>query len=299
MKNSMNGALLPVLVAATLLAAAQGHAQTASSSPPKQPLFSVGKPANADVEGLKLGLKWVSFDIARVDLRVLATAPLVSPELDTMRGLSVRAALQPVMRRFREPSELLLVNGGYSGSRTDRPVGLLINDGRVTSTPDFQLLRGNPKDVCAARRLERPRFSGLVCATGAGQMSVLPLLDQADLGACRQALQSGPILVEKGRSAICPDEVQTPAYRRSVLCIAGPRAHVVLSEDLVHLYDLARWLIRPAAAGGLGCMDVINLSGDSSAGAALVEGGKSTRRGVTWLGGGTFPQASLLVVLPR
>jgi hypothetical protein len=69
-------------------------------------------------------LKWVSFDIARVDLRVLATAPLVSPELDTVRGLSVRAALQPVMRRIREPGELLLVNGGLSAFPAAVPTGL-------------------------------------------------------------------------------------------------------------------------------------------------------------------------------
>lgn len=295
----MAGTLPLLLAAAALFAAVQGQAQTASGSSPRQTLFSVGKPAATDAEGLKLGLKWVSFDIARADVRVLATAPLVSPELDTLRGLPLRAALQPVTRRFRDPGELLLVNGGFSGSRTDRPVGLLITDGRVTSTPDFQLLRGNPNDVCAARRQDRPRYSGLVCATGAGQLLVLPLLAQTDLGTCRQALQSGPMVVENGKPAICPDEVQTRGYRRSVLCIAGPRAHVVLSEEPAHLHDLAHWLVRPTATGGLGCRDVINLSGDSSAGAAVVEGGRTTRRGVTWLGDGTFPQASLLVVLPR
>jgi len=264
------------------------------------PVFAVRQFKAPDGASATVQVDVISFSPARADLLVMPPAAFDTGMAQAARGLSVRASVAPLEQRFTpaQTSELLIVNGGFSGSRTNVPVGLLISSGRMASTLDQQLRRGNPDDRCAARRVDRLRYSAVLCAAP-GKLRILAASREINLESCRDALQSAPILVEDGKPAICPDEADGPAYLRTALCQADDTMHLVVTAAPIHLFHLAEWLATPATNGGLGCRQAMNLSGDTSSGAVLLTARGSPNPQRLNLGPGNFPLPSLIVVQPR
>lgn len=144
----------------------------------------------------------------------------------------------------RESSALLAVNGTYFDER-DRPLGLLVDGGRVL----------NPL---------RKADWGVFAVTG-GQPRLVHTRDwtAADASAAEFAIQVGPRCVVGGE----PLQLKAQRARRAVI---GARAdgHVVIAVSLdgkVLSGDLAELLARSDAQGGLGLVDAVMLDGGGSA----------------------------------
>ena len=282
------GPMIAALACGFTAAAQAGEIRRTEHSVPR----SAGAPASA-VE--------YEFDSRRMRLRVLPTVAL-KPNANSAStsGISVReAATLPSVRALMR-SEMLLVNGGFSSSSTQRSAGLLISDGRAVSLPEFGVRRGDPANACAALRAERLRLSALLCVDAAGSVQVGPM-SNADLDRCQQALQAGPLLLRKdGKADMCPAPAAEREYLRTVLCTRDTLVKVIVVLQPVSLYDLAQWLAKPPSAQGPGCTAAMNLSGDTSTGAVYSAGGKqSAARGPDFAAAGSFPQASLLLISPR
>lgn len=210
-------------------------------------------------------------------------------------GISVgHAADLPEIRR-RSQRELLLINGGFSGSQTSRPIGLLISDGRTISLPNFQIQKGDPESSCRLRQKDRYRFSGVVCVGNEGAIK-MGRLEEVKLEECEEAIQAGPVLVESGgQIGVCEPRPEDAPSLRTALCQRGDQTSAIIVHDPVQLFDFAKWLAAPIASGGLGCSVAVNLSGDTSTGAVYLSGPNKKIK----YGPGTFPQASLIAVFPR
>jgi Phosphodiester glycosidase len=187
--------------------------------------------------------------------------------------------------------ELLVINGGFSGAQTSRPVGALISSGNTLSLPNYSKTRGDPVTSCPLERALGYRYSALACADGNGRIVFGNLSDMA-IEQCRDAVQAGPVLVERhGTVGVCPNTEDSPVYVRSALCMSDTTLYAVITLDPVTLHDLAAWLASPVAKGGIGCLNAINLGGYSSAGILYFPRGPKSEM---MFGSGDFPQATVI-----
>jgi hypothetical protein len=237
-----------------------------------------------------------AFEAARMRVQVLPSTALRGRDRRRGAGISVSAAAeQPALRKLMR-NELLLINGGFSGSSTDRPAGLLIADGRAVTLPNYAMQRADPGNACAALRKDRLRLSALLCVRADRTLSIGPMNEDA-LARCSQALQAGPVLLDgDGKPEVCRTDNER-AYVRTVLCRRDKTVFVVLTLQPMTLHDLAVWLAAPPARNGLGCRSAINLSGDTSSGALYTRG--AARPAPLIDGPASFPQASFVLVTPR
>lgn len=123
-----------------------------------------------------------------------------------------------------------------------------------------------------------------------GKPSIQKFRGEADLTRWDEALQSGPMLLAAGRSAL-PDA--TGIRTQSTRLLIGnehSRAFIALSNDgrfmmavtgAVGLPALADFLARPAAQGGLACVDALSLGGGGSEGILVSIGGRRISAGNT------------------
>ena len=268
-------------------------------------MLATAAPAKGDVErsvhrvarsgGEPATVVTYAFDANRVRVQVLlSTSLLDKAQRRRGSGVSVQAAAElPTVRRLMR-HEMLLVNGGFSASTTDRPAGLLISDGNAVTVPNYAMRRADPDNACPALRTERLRLSALLCVGADHGLSVGPMDDDA-ISRCEQAIQAGPVLLDKNaKPAVCASKDERP-YLRTAICQRDARVHLVIATDPMTLHDLARWLAAPPAEGGLGCTAAINLSGDTSTGALYSPGAGAKPR---LDGPGGFAQASFLLVTP-
>lgn len=260
-------------------------------------MIPAGNPVNAAV---------FTVSLANVRVQVLASAQLRSTDDgDTVR-LSVRdfaqkaSMKQSAVTRTRE-SPLLLLNGGFSGSRVDRPAGLLVSSGKIVSIPSYTRVPGDPKSQCPHLQVERFKLSGLLCTRANGEFAVGPFSEKNADG-CREAIQAGPVLVDQSAVSVCRAPER---FNRTAVCI-GRRAdgreaaHFVVTEGKISLFDLAAWMAEKPEKGGLGCRSAVNLSGEDSAGAAYYTAGRAQYLPPNFfIGEGVFPQASFLSVTAR
>ena len=169
----------------------------------------------------------------------------------------------------------------------------------MVSIPNYSKLAGDPKNTCSHVREERYRFSGLVCVKNDRRVYV-GKFGESQIENCVEAIQAGPLLVsEKVGNSICPQETMQPPARRTAICTDSNKdsndvLRVVVTNQPVTLFELAAWLAKPVDQGGLGCSSAVNLSGDSSSGAVLVDGRSSTNRSANVFGDGSYPQALVL-----
>ena len=192
----------------------------------------------------------------------------------------------------------LLVNGGYSASPTNRPAGLLVSDGAVVSLPNYATKRADPNSSCSFRRQDRPRLPGVLCVARDGSVSITDL-SATKPTECREAIQAGPLLVEKsGEAAVCSEDGAERSFRTAV-CMRNRQMLVVVTHAPISLHGLATWLAAPAGPDGLGCERALNLSGDTSSGAVYFPGGIPSLTRPVRVGQGTYPLPSLILVQSR
>jgi hypothetical protein len=241
-------------------------------------------------------------------LKVVAVAQLPVAESERMIRVTVRdaanmaSAKAGAIQRVRGASQVL-VNGGFSGSQPDRPVGLLISGGRTVSIPNYERLPAQADSKCPFLKEARYRFSGLVCARADGALEV-GLFGEKAIAGCAEALQAGPVLVEEGKGvALCEPERGEVIAMRTAVCKARVNGRellrVVVTEQPLSLHKLAQSLAESPDKGGLGCFTAVNLSGADSSAAAYFAPGQHSRGASRIVGEGTFPQASLLSISAR
>ena len=234
-------------------------------------------------------------------ISVLSTASLGHQD----SGGPVRASVKDLAKYGSQApargESSLFVNGGFSGSLPDRPVGLLITGGRMVSIPNYSRVSGEPTNSCPHVREERYRFSGLVCVKSDRSVYVGKFVE-SQIENCTEAIQAGPLLVsKKAGNSICPQEAMQPAARRTAICtnsdgVSNDVLRIVVTNQPVTLFVLAAWLAKPVDEGGLGCSSAVNLSGDSSSGAVLVDGRSANKGSANVFGDGSYPQASMLTI---
>ena len=142
------------------------------------------------------------------------------------------------------------INGAYVTSYAfPRPAGML----RV-------------RGVAVTRMNGNKPFSGVVCLSRDGRAEILQTT--TDPGSrCSSALESGPVLVEgQGKNGIRSSEPAKRVYERSVVCVDTSGWLVLVRAGPTALYDLAEFLRRKGAEGGVECTTAINLSGDADSG---------------------------------
>lgn len=238
------------------------------------------------------------FPVAAVRLQVLPTLGLLPQGPYQRAGLSVEDAVKVEALGKLSSGDMLITNGGFSGAKVDRPLGLVISGGNAISLPDYSMQRGDPSSACPALRQDRPRRSGVLCVDKNRQIRVQHL-DAVDFESCTDAVQAGPLLVEApGRNGICESTSGSErAYLRTAVCTREDDVVLVVTRDPVGLFDLAQWLTDPVRAGGMACHAALNLSGDSSSGALLRQG--NARAPWRKFGDGSFPLPNLIVITER
>ncbi|OWQ90283.1 hypothetical protein CDN99_12985 [Roseateles aquatilis] len=245
------------------------------------------------------------FSTGQARMEVLAIGALKTTEMqESNQGISVRNAR--ALSRIEELArrEMLLVNGGRSGSSSDRPDGLLRSEGRLASWLNTQTTPAEPQSACALRRVARPQLSGLLCVDEAGNASLRKINDKSALAGiemCSHALQAGPMVVEQGRPAVCEREPREEWSHFSVLCAQGAdRMAVAVTNKPMQLDALAEWLAAPKPQG-LGCENAMVLNNGPMAGAmySLPQSYQVGTRGPFFAGPGKAPVASFVVVHPK
>lgn len=139
---------------------------------------------------------------------------------------------------------VLLIDGGSSISLSvPVALGLVIDDGKLVS--EFNAMQGFA--------------SGVFCVDSSERVSIIKK-EKYKSGMCRNALQSGPLLIEPG--AVLgerPTERATRAYSRSLVALDRRGGLHFLITSPAHLYDLAKVMLKPVSDGGLGCSVALNL----------------------------------------
>lgn len=236
------------------------------------------------------------FSASAVRLQILPTLGLLLQGPYQGSGLSIEDAVKVEALGKLSSGDMLIANGGFSGAKVDRALGLVISGGNAISLPDYSVQRGDPASTCAALRVDRPRRSGVLCVDKDRQILVQHL-DKGDFESCTDAVQAGPMLVEApGRNGICESPTER-AYLRTALCTRNDDVALIVTLDPVTLFDLAQWLATPTSQGGLACNAALNLSGASSSGAQLRKG--NTRSPWRKFGDGSFPLPNLIVITER
>jgi hypothetical protein len=233
----------------------------------------------------------LTIDTNRANLRIVSV-PIELRRPPGALDISLLDLAAHLEQKKPRDSSWAAFNGGFSSSRDDIPLGLLVVGGKVYS----QLSReqDGTSSLQVKSEYSKYRWSGVLCqAKENGAWDIVPA-SRYRPGSCYQALQAGPVVVEPdGKVAIAPGESQAKRpYSRTVVCLSGSLMKVVVVSDRTHLYPLARWLSNSEAKGGLGCRVALNLSGDSSSGLVVQEPGRASLR----LGDGSFPIPSAVIV---
>jgi len=218
--------------------------------------------------------------------------------VDTYSTVSARGVKYPsysLRDLARVTDALALINGGF-GQSTYYPVpaGLVVQDGRQKS-PLNKASRTQSGVFCMPAAERRTASATTRTTAGAsGPPGKARIVNKGDYrpGLCRQALQSGPKIVEyDGENGISRP---ARAFERSAVCVDGAGRVLFVQASRVSLFHLADILRAPEAAGGYGCQAALNLSGDIESGLLYTTDGKLQSVGEV-----DAPVASAIAVLPK
>lgn len=235
-----------------------------------------------------------------ITLRVLRADPaeVEIAVVDTYSTVSARGVKYPsysLRDLARVTDALALINGGF-GQSTYYPVpaGLVVQNDQQKS-PLNKASRTQSGVFCmpaAERRTASATIGTTAGASGPPGKARIVNKDDYRPGLCRQALQSGPKIVEyDGENGISQP---ARAFERSVVCVDGVGRVLFVQASRVSLFHLADILRAPEAAGGYGCQAALNLSGDIESGLLYTTDGKLQSVGEV-----DAPVASAIAVLPK
>lgn len=174
---------------------------------------------------------------ATLDLALFSTKSATVRVIDNPTGKNNLAA---VMRR---ENCLAGVNGGYFDPE-DKPVGLLVSDGKVIAP------------------LRKARLLSGVMLVSSGPLQLLRTAEYSSKRKPTAALQCGPFLVDRGQPVPGLNDTR-PARRTFILTGAAERAAIGFCSG-VTLAQLAKILATPELAPGLKVQRALNLDGGSS-----------------------------------
>ena len=174
---------------------------------------------------------------ATLDLALFSTKSATLRVIDNPTGEDNLAA---VMRR---ENCLAGVNGGYFDS-DDRPVGLLISDGKIVAP------------------LRKARLLSGVMVAWDGRIQLLRIAEYSAKRTATAALQCGPFLVDRGRRVSGLNNTR-PARRTFIVTSGFDRAAIGLCSDAT-LAELGKILATPGIAPDLKVQRALNLDGGSS-----------------------------------
>lgn len=241
-------------------------------------------------DGSPVAVQVISATASGARLQVLhpPSVAAMQDKAASLEGLSTSKLLVRPTDKWRG-----LFNAGFSSYRTDVPVGLLVTDGKVLSPIDSSPPRNTSGAACPAAAEARFRFSGVLCVRADNQAWQIIRAQDYQPGACRQAVQAGPLLVEPGgKPGVCEPastSTSTPSARTAV-CIDAQNRLSLVRSNATHLHPLAKWL----AEGPLKCQVALNLSGAEQSGWMQLS---TWRRQIPVLHGGVraaLPSALLL-----
>jgi hypothetical protein len=169
-----------------------------------------------------------------VTSETISGVEVLSIAVDVRRWPAVLVPTE-ALSRFRNGTDYLVINGGYFNA-AHQPDGLVITG----TTTQGKLRHESP-------------YSGFVWADAAGLMHIERRADPP--AAATWAIQSGPLLVEGGRSGINTSQSVAP---RSVLALRAGTV-LVIRTGPIGLKDLAEALVRA------GVEVAVNLDGGPSA----------------------------------
>ena len=217
---------------------------------------------------------------------------------DTYSTVSARGVKYPsysLRDLARVTDALALINGGF-GQSTYYPVpaGLVVQNDQQKS-PLNKASRTQSGVFCMPAAARRTASATIGTTAGAsGPPGKARIVNKGDYrpGLCRQALQSGPKIVEyDGENGISRP---ARAFERSAVCVDGAGRVLFVQASRVSLFHLADILRAPEAAGGYGCQAALNLSGDIESGLLYTTDGKLQSVGEV-----DAPVASAIAVLPK
>jgi exopolysaccharide biosynthesis protein len=174
---------------------------------------------------------------ATLDLALLSTKSATLRVIDNPAGEDNLAA---VMRR---ENCLAGVNGGYFDPE-DKPVGLLISDGKVIAP------------------LRKARLLSGVMIVSNGRIQLLRVAEYSSKRRATAALQCGPFLVDRGQPVPGLNDTR-PARRTFIVTGGSDRAAIGSCSDMT-LAQLGKILVTPGGAPDLNVQRALNLDGGSS-----------------------------------
>jgi Phosphodiester glycosidase len=264
----MNAVVIAVVIGTVIAAAAptrvlRSGAQTSTSSRPA-PLELSSRELDAGIEWLagtaSAGSRSVKLNAVRVSLgryRISIGVPDAREQGDVLSSY------------LDHYGALAVISGGFLKSfYPPIPLGFVMRARTVVN-------RATRDDL----------LTGLLTVRN-GRPFIGPFSETAAAGA-DDGLQSGPLLVQGGQSAL-PKSDGLTTTTRALIERASERAFVaVLPDDRVlightepaTLADLVSVLTKAAAVGGLGCVDALNLSGSTGAGLLVKAGGSELAAG--------------------
>lgn len=153
----------------------------------------------------------------------------------------------------------VIINGGFTASYSiPIPAGLLVESKKI---------------VTRLNSLSETQ-TGVFCIGKTGYKIIKK--EEYGNGDCDYALQAGPVLIEYPAKIVVyknePRKYQK--YRRSIVAIDRRGRLLLITTSEGHLYDIAKFLVKSDAEGGLDCMTALNLSGDVQSGIYMSHKGK-------------------------
>jgi len=168
---------------------------------------------------------------------------LLSTKSATLRVIDNPAGEDNLAAAMRRENCLAGVNGGYFDPE-DKPVGLLISDGKVIAP------------------LRKARLLSGIIIVSNGRIQLLRVAEYSSKRRATAALQCGPFLLDRGQPV--PGLNDTRSARRTFVLTSGPdRAAIGLCSG-VTLAQLAKILVTPGIAPDLKVQRALNLDGGSS-----------------------------------
>ncbi len=248
--------------------------------------------------GRALLLMLLSLPLARAQ-RTAAALPFqqLAPGLELLQGQVVivgkRVAITAVRGSLRTCRVEVAVSQSDSGDsilsfQEHSQAAAVLSGGFLTSLyPPIPLGIVKHSQVLVNRAAGGDLLNGLLLVR-AGKATIQPFRGAGDVAGWDEALQSGPMLLVAGHSALRNvAEIRTRSTRQLIENEYGRAFVAILPDDrfllavtgAVSLRALTDLLARPASQGGLACLDALNLSGGGSEGVLVRAGTRQISSG--------------------